>query len=65
MRQNKTNNLKFVGHLSISDLLRRLQIRVDLKMVFDISQEVRDRVLGQNLKYGTMSVENKEEFEYE
>lgn len=27
----------------------------------DISQEVRDKILGQNLKYSIMSVENKEE----
>lgn len=31
----------------------------------DISQEVKDRILGQTLYYGTMSIENKEESEYE
>ena len=27
----------------------------------DVSQEVRDKILGQNLEYSTMSIENKEE----
>lgn len=27
----------------------------------DMSQEIRDKILGQNLKYSTMSIENKEE----
>ena len=31
----------------------------------DIPQEIRDKILGQNLKYGTMFIENKEESKYE